>query len=244
MIVYIYDDSFEGLLTAVHEAYYLKDKPDRIVSTDKYQQDLLAQSIIIETDPIKADKVYNSIIEKISKTALKYAYYVYISEIDEAATSVLDYLRLGWKLGPVVDQHLLEPRVMKVHKISQKVSRERHRLLGLVRFQQIGEIYYSQIEPDYNVVGLIASHFAERMADQAWMIHDIKRNLAAVYNKKEWYLIEASKEELPPIEERETLYEDLWRTYYKHISIPERVNPKLQKRCMPVRYWKHLTEKI
>lgn len=243
MIVYIYDGSFEGLLTAIHEAYYLKEKPNSIIAADSYRQDLLSRSIIIETDPLKADKVYNSIINKISKVTLKYVYYAYISEVEEAATWILDYLKLGWRIGSVVDQHLLEPRVMKIHRICQKVGRERHRLLGLIRFQQAGELYYAQIEPDYNIVGLIAPHFADRMSDQAWMIHDIKRNLAAIYNKKEWYLMEVAKEELPPIEERETLYEELWRTYYKNISIPERVNPKLQRRCMPARYWKHLTEK-
>ena len=242
MIIYVYDGSFEGLLTAIHEAYYLREKPDKIISEENFRQDLLSSVTSINTAPQKADKVYNAIVEKISREALRFVYYVYISEVEEAATVIYEYLKMGWKVGYDVDKYLLDPRVLKIHQISSKVSRERHRMLGLLRFQSIGELYYSEIEPDYNIVGLIAPHFAKRMADQSWMIHDSKRNIAAVYNQREWYLIEVAKEEIPPLEDRETVYEELWRAYYKHISIPERANSRLQKRCMPVRYWKHLTE--
>ena len=242
MKIYVYDGSFEGLLTAVYEAYYLKERPDKIISIEDYQLDLVSSFEFIETSSEKSDKVYNSILEKISKEALQYIYYVYISEFEEAGTVIYQYLKLGWKIGCSVNQHLLDPRVLKIHQISSKVTREKHRMLGLLRFQGAGELYYAEIEPDYNIVGLIAPHFAERMSDQNWMIHDIKRGIAALYNRQEWVLIDVAEEDIPNLLNRETKYEELWRAYYKHISIPERKNPRLQKRCMPVRYWKHLTE--
>ena len=37
-------------------------------------------------------------------------------------------------------------------------------------------------------------------------------------------------------------FEDLWKNYFVSITIKERANPKLQKRMMPKRYWKNLTE--
>ena len=37
-------------------------------------------------------------------------------------------------------------------------------------------------------------------------------------------------------------FEDLWKQFYKSVNIEERKNPKCQKRMMPTRYWKHLTE--
>ena len=37
-------------------------------------------------------------------------------------------------------------------------------------------------------------------------------------------------------------YEELWKEYFNNMAIESRKNPKAQKRSMPVRYWKHLTE--
>ncbi len=243
MNIFIYDGSFEGLLTAIYEAFYRRIAPEDIVPQERHKPDLLTTPTFIEACPEKADKVYNSILKKISKETLQYIYYVFISEEENAGRYIFDYLRLGWRLGFDINQHLLDPRVMKIHQISKRVTREKHRMLGLLRFQRIGELYYAELEPDYNIVGLLAPHFAERMSDQNWMIHDLKREIAALYDRQEWVLIDADKDDIPKPEARETTYEELWKAYYKHISIPERKNPKLQKRCMPVRYWKHLTEK-
>jgi len=242
MRIYVYDGSFEGLLTSVYEAYYRKERPEKIISIEDYKPDLVSSFEFIETSDKHSDRVYNSILEKISKEALQYIYYVYISELEEAGTVIYQYLRLGWKIGSSVNQHLLDPRVLRLHQISSKVTREKHRMLGLLRFQGAEDLYYAEIEPDFNIVGLIAPHFAEGMADQNWMIHDIKRRIAALYDRHEWVLVDIAEVNIPKLDSRETKYEELWRAYYKHISIPERKNPKLQKRCMPMRYWKHLTE--
>jgi hypothetical protein len=37
-------------------------------------------------------------------------------------------------------------------------------------------------------------------------------------------------------------WESLWRTYHRSINIENRKNEELQKRFMPLRYWKYLTE--
>ena len=43
--------------------------------------------------------------------------------------------------------------------------------------------------------------------------------------------------------EDEQLFQQLWRTYFKTIAIKERINPKLHRQNLPVRFWKYLTEK-
>ncbi|MEA4826461.1 MAG: DUF4130 domain-containing protein, partial [Clostridium sp.] len=39
-----------------------------------------------------------------------------------------------------------------------------------------------------------------------------------------------------------SLYEELWKSYFKSTTIKDRINPKLQKGHMPKRYWSFLTE--
>ncbi len=58
MISYIYDGSFDGLLTSIYDAFYSDIKPENIVSQDQYVENFLAEKIYIKTDIIKATKVY------------------------------------------------------------------------------------------------------------------------------------------------------------------------------------------
>ena len=41
MITYIYDGSFEGLLTSIYEAFYARIKPDDIKASEDYIENFL-----------------------------------------------------------------------------------------------------------------------------------------------------------------------------------------------------------
>lgn len=244
MLAYIYDGSFEGLLTAIFEAYYRKEDPVAIVQEQGLQQDLLLQHVHIETDSAKSDRVYTSIWRNISHEALKNVYHTYLSEAPEAGTLIYCYLKLGWKMGGKVDLHMSDDTVFKVMDINRRLEFEVHRLMGFVRFRQVeGGIYYSEISPDNNVVELLAPHFAERLSDQKWIIRDVKREFAALYNMKTWIMSEFSVADIPGDTEEETQYVKLWKEFFNTLAIPSRINPKLQRQLMPRRYWEHLTEK-
>lgn len=243
MLVYVYDGSFEGLLTAVYEAYYRKQKPERLLPEKNLQSSFLDEYIHIVTDMEKSNRVYDSIRRKISAQTLENIYHVYLSDDPEAGTLIYNYLRLGWKIGGRIELHLSEDCVFKVHRICQRVTHETHKMMGFVRFQLVeGNIYYAPIEPDNNIVELLAPHFADRLADQNWVIHDVRREVAAVYNRSEWVLVNSVLEGLPAEDEKEKEYRELWKEFFNTITISNRFNPQLQKRLMPVRYWRHLTE--
>ncbi len=245
MLNYIYDGSFEGLLTSIYEAYYRHENPDRIIPDKLPQLNMLDVNVEIPTHAEKASKVYNSILDKISSDALDNVYYAYLSEEAESGKNIYEYLKLGWKIGAKVDMFLSEDRVLRLHKTAQRVGIERHRMLGLLRFGECRDgIYYSQIEPDNNILQLLAPHFANRMADQNWIIHDIRRGIAAIYNMKNWIITELELNSLPDMSSREDFYQSLWRQYFSSISIDSRRNLKLQLQHMPRRYWPHLTEKL
>lgn len=249
MICYIYDNSFEGLLTAIYDSYYKGPKPDVIIPMRDFQDNFIYENIIITTELEKSRKVYTSIKSKISDTALENVYNAYLSEIPDISTNIYKYLVFGWKVGKAIDLYLTDSRVLVIHKAVQKVQFENHRLSGLVRFKKIkGNIFYSSIEPDHNVLALLAPHFAERLMDQKWIIHDLKRSLAAVYDTKKWILQTLYSKTKDPfnttmIKETDMDFENLWKLYFKHISIESKRNIKLQKQHMPARYWPHLTEK-
>jgi probable DNA metabolism protein len=243
MLNYIYDGSFEGLLSCIYEAYYRHENPDWIIPGEMPQLDMLDKNIHISTDEDKAAKVYDSILNKISDHVLDDVYYAFLSEVENSGKIIYEYLKLGWKMGVKIDLFISDDRVLNLHKVSEKVRTERHRMLGLIRFSQCKDgIYYSQIEPDHNILQLLAPHFANRMADQNWIIHDIKRNSAAIYNMEGWILTNLELKDLPVMSLEEDFYQSLWKQYFKSIAITTRLNSKLQVQHMPKRYWNHLVE--
>ncbi len=244
MITYIYDGSFDGLLTAIHTAFYSDIKPSHIVRKEDFVENFLIEKISIETDSKKAKDVYRAIEKKISPQSLKKIFYAYLSERTDSAMIILRYLQLGFKLGSEVDLNLANEDVLNIEKLSRLVGKERHRVSGILRFKNIKkDMLYAQIEPDHNIIALLAPHFQARLRNENFIIHDTKREIGVFYNKKEWIVMDIEKPNPSLVKESEEIYEDLWKTYFKSISIEGKTNPKLQKRNMPMRYWKYLTEK-
>ncbi len=243
MVVYIYDGSFEGMLTCVYEGYYSDDKPEAIFSTYTYQGDLFHQPKFIITDLEKSHKVGLAIIEKLSETFFHKIVNAFYSDDYDVATHIYNLLRYGFKNGAEVIMHMSHPVVLPVVELANAVGRETHLFVGLVRFIKLkGGIYYCEFSPTYNQVALLAEHFSNRLSDQIWVIHDVKRNLAVFYDKKSWYINEFYGLDDYELDDEELLYQSLWKTFHKHIAIQERINPNLQRSFMPKKYWKYLIE--
>lgn len=244
MLHYIYDGSFEGLLTSIYEAYYGKDNIDDIVPQDSLDENFLVQKKYIQTDKEKANKVYIAIESKISKESMRRVFNAYLSELPRHGIIILKYIQLGFKIGPQVDLNLTIDVVREMDNLSRKVGKETHRMLGIIRFKELENgILYARVEPDHNILGLVAPHFASRLSNENWAIHDVKRGIGVFYNKREWVIRDIVLSDELIVRENEEEYQELWKEYFKHISIETKTNPKLQKRNMPMRYWKYLTEK-
>ena len=244
MITYIYDGSFEGLLTCIYDAFYEVEKPDDIVSEMNYVENFLVEKVYIKTDMIKSEKVYEAIENKISHESLKRVFYAYLSELPQSEIMILKYLRLGFQIGPDVNMNLANEHVLNMDNLYKKVGKERHRLVGLLRFKKVkNNILYAQVEPDHNVIALVAPHFQARLSNENFIIHDTKREIAIFYNRDQWVIKDIEIPDPFLVRDMEENYEDLWRVYFNAISIKRKTNIKLQKRNMPMRYWKHLTEK-
>lgn len=240
---YVTDGSFEGLLSAVHEMYYSNDKVFDILLSHPKQLDFSLNYKQIETDAKKALDVYKAIDKKISYKALYIVTLAWLSELPKCGEMIANYLRLGFKVGKKIDFMLTHKFVMPIHKASQKVTTEKHLMLGLCRFSMTERnFFYCEISPDYNILTLISPHFASRMIDQRWIITDVRRNISSIYDCDKWYIYPSKISDKIPYDTNEEQCRILWKKYFDIIAIAGRKNPKLQKNMMPVRYWKNLTE--
>lgn len=242
MIDYLYDGTFEGLLTCVHHHYYT-EKASGIFQRDSYQSSLLGGFMDVVTDEEKAAVVYEAIEKKISSYDLRRIYKAFLSSDPDKETKILRYVVLGFRRGPSVSMLHGDPAVFDIQTLEKKINNERERMLQFVRFSVMeGDILYAEVEPDHDVLELIAHHFCERFSNEPFIIHDAKRSKALIGYRRQWYISAFDKKELPEVSGEEKAYRKLWKNYFDNIAIRERTNPKCQRNFMPVRYWKHLTE--
>lgn len=241
MVDYLYDGSFEGLLTCIYFHYY-NEKADGIFLREEYQANMLKPYMEVQTDREKADIVYEAVREKISPYDLRRIYRAFKASEPGKEKKILDYVRYGFIKGSCISMLHGEPIVFEVQRIEKKVSFEVHRLKGLIRFSELeGGVLYSGIEPDHDIVEFLAAHFCDRYKNEPFIIHDMKRDKALVAYKREWYITEFT--EMPAeLSEKEGQYRELWKQYFENMAIKERINSRCQKNLMPVRYWKNLTE--
>lgn len=242
MVDYLYDGTFEGFLTCIYH-HYATEKANGIFLKETYQPSMLVESREVQSEENLANRVYRGIGHKISQFDLERIYKVFLSSDPEKENILLHYLQLGFKMGKDISSLHGNPIVFAVQKVDRQVSFEVHRYKGLIRFSVLAnDVMYSPIEPDHDVLELLAEHFTVRFRNDPFIIHDKKRNKAMIAAGGQWYICEFTEESLPNPAKEELDYQKLWRNYFDTIAIKERTNKKCQKNFMPVRYWKHLTE--
>lgn len=241
---YLYDGTFNGYLTALFYAYTDKEHPS-IYKVTAYHPTLFTESKVIPYEKDKSERVYNSIINKLSYKTFDNLYLCYLSEIPEAETLGLNYIKLCYTYGDSINLAKNNDLIRKVDLTCQRVWREVHRFYGFVRFKEIHSmVFYATIEPDFNILPLLMGHFKARFSDQYFIIHDPKRKCAIIYNKKEIFLQYLSEEESLKLSRASIKdpFENLFKSYFESTTIKERSNPKQQRAYLPKRYHKHLVE--
>ena len=138
MIDYLYDGTFEGLLTCIYENYYT-EKASGIFREEAYQSNLLGGCMEVKTDPQKAITVYEAIEKKISAYDLRRIYRVFLSSDEYKETRILRYIILGFKTGGRISLMHSDPVVLDIQMIEKKVNVERERMMQFVRFSVMGK---------------------------------------------------------------------------------------------------------
>lgn len=240
---YLYDGTFEGLLSIVFDCYVEKVIPLHITPESMVTFNFLEEFEIKKTNVEKSQRIFHGIVKNISYDTLYHSYYAFLSNEKEKEITILNYLLNGFVIGPKINTLLSLDFVFAVHQMRKKMLGESHRFKGLLRFIEIGNhLLYASIHPDHNILENLGQHFIRRLPTQNFIIHDKNRNLAFVYNTKEYQIIDSSTITLPDISEEEKNYQKLWSTFFKTIAIKERTNPRLQMQYMPKKYWQDLIE--
>lgn len=239
---YLYDGTFEGLLTCIHHHYYT-EKATGIFTRENYQMNLLGGFMVVETDQEKADTVYEAMEEKISHFAVRSMYKAFLSTVPNKEMKILNFAVMGFRTGPKFSYMHGNDTVIAIETAVRQVGNEAERMRQFVRFSEMeGGVLYGEIEPDHDVIELLATHFCDRYKNEPFIIRDVGRDKALVAYHGDWYITHMASGDLPEYSRDESGYRKLWKNYFDHIAIKERINPRCQANHLPLRYRKHLVE--
>lgn len=251
--IYLCDNSIDGIFTAIYQAWnsrlgHSNIKIEEKSEGSKYSNiELFAEYVATDTEITLSLKVAKSIREKISEEAYEMVCRVALSDYLGKADLIYRFLILGFTVGSSIIQHLSNPVVNQMFRVNKNVWNEAHHLLGFLRFsEQENGLLTSVIHPKNSVLTLITPHFADRLPQERFLIYDGNRGLASFHVPgHSWILAqvpEFDQELMKDISGLEDEYRELWLAFVDHIAIKERINLKLQRNNLPLRFRGDMTE--
>lgn len=238
---WIYDGSFEGFLCVVAQSYLRKTLPDQI-DTEAPQPGLFDDPQWIDTDELQAHRLLNALRKKCTHDTVRLIFLAFLCDDAPRERELLIYIRMGFK-EPDLLRDAAHPIVVAVEGYRRRVLRTLHHLHAFARFEQLSDgTLYARIEPPRNVLPLMGAHFRKRFRYERFIIHDLKRSLALVYDSRELQLHSVYDYEIPERSEDEQKFQALWKRFFDTVAIDARKNPKLQRQFVPLRYRTFMTE--
>ena len=238
-MLYHFDGTKTGFLTAFTKAY---TDEDAVLSSKTVQLLIDQGQVCVETDFFVAEKAKNRLLS-FDRHCMDDLDILLRSGMENNEQIAFRYFRLLAKLKTPVGKRLADLEVFCAVECMKKVRFEIHRFHGFIRFMETASgALYAPFSPDNDICDLLAPYFRGRFPQFPFVIHDVKRKKAAVYDGIAIFTAPLTEAEvLLASDEKE--WQALWKKYYAAVNIPSRERLKQMKGYMPTRYWKYLPEK-
>lgn len=241
---YLIDGTLTGMMSVM--SCLEKDKKnhleDHILEEKSYQMSILTPFTSHKTNEIEGLSYMDELSHELGEHGMRAIMSCYLSEDKARFDAIKNFIYTAKHEGRHCYMNHTDPRVYPLLRLEQAVERERHKFLGLLRFKRLkGDIYYASYAPTYDISMMLADHFSERLNDQYFIIHDVKRQKAIFYNKRSWIIGDLAEVD-EHFHQEELAFQSFWKKYHKHIAIEERKNLRLQMQFMPKKYWHYLIE--
>ncbi len=249
--VLLCEDSIEGILTGVYEAYVLRRDPRQIhlQTAEEENYRLFTEYQTVQADFDKSEKVLRTIYRRFGMKTYAQICQAMLSYDTQKADAVYHTIAAGLSGNYRGDlmEHLSNRYVHKVFELSRHTWGEYDHMRGFLRFQELkNQVLLARYSPKNDLTTMLMPHFADRFPKENFVIYDEQRMYYAVHPKdKQWYLVRG---ELPfekdeeEYSQDEALYQLLYSHFCKSIAITERKNLYLQRNMLPLRFRKYMTE--
>jgi probable DNA metabolism protein len=135
----------------------------------------------------------------------------------------------------------IDPDVNRAHLLLKAIRTDIHKMHAFVRFKRSEldgqEIYLAWHQPEHLIVELAAPFFMRRFGDKAWSIFTPDKS--AHWNGEQLYYTDGIPQNQFVVTDD---FEKIWKSYYKSIFNPARLNLKAMRAEMPTKHWHTLPE--
>lgn len=238
-ISYCYDGSYPGFLCCIFESFSKKEIPAAVLPPEEGQLNLFGSREIV-TDTALARRVAAG-LERLGPLVMDRVTKGFLSTEPGKDLVLLRFARLCFERGPGAANMLGDADVAAAYAIERAVGNEAYRLIEFIRFEERGNMLGAVIHPKYRVLPLLRAHFTSRLPDENFMIYDANHGMALVRQNGEVQYL-AMERWNPAAQDEELDWQQLWKCFFKALTIEERRNPKCQMNHAPKRYWPDMCE--
>ena len=237
-MIYFYDGSREAFLTAFVLAF--RD-PGAVLTSGSAQLAVGQETCFVQTDANRAKKAERRLVS-FDKNCMHDLNTILKSGDANRDMVAFNYLHLVAEKGMPVRSMLAEQAVIAADECMRRVKLEIHRMHGFVRFMESASgALYAPISPDNDIAEDLLPHFRARLKNFPFVIHDVGRGKAAVYDGEHTFTAPLKEAEVV-LSADEGAWQSLWRKYYESVNIPSRERLRQMRAYMPVRYRKFMPE--
>lgn len=238
-VVYRYDGSMQGFLCCVFESFRSKELPAEICSPSDARLTLFPDKEI-PAEPARARRVLRG-IERLGGSVKQRFTTAFLSTAPDKELILLRYLRTAFATGRGVDRMLGDPDVAAAWQLERAVNGEAHHFVEFLRFEERDGMLGAVIHAKNMVLPLLRPHFCSRLPDEDFLIYDaahgvamLRRGDSVQYLDMEDYDRATGPEELQ--------WQELWKRFFKALTIEQRRNERCQQTHCPRRFWRDMCE--
>jgi len=183
MLVYTFDRTLDGLLTAVFDSFALHQQPEMLLGEGGVLPLFTEEVHPVVTANDKAQRVWTGLEKQLCKEAVRMITVSWLSEETELDTPLFHYICKVFREKRDISRNFADQDVLFVTNTARRVMHEQLRMKQFMRFQKAKDgTYLGVVSPDHNVLPLIIDHFQDRFQDQPWLIYDAKRRYGYYYS--------------------------------------------------------------
>lgn len=236
---YFFDGTKEGFLSAFWIAF---PDPNAFVTSKTAQLFLTEAPVQVTTDRTRAARAKERLLT-FDADCMDDLDILLRSGADDNEQVAFRYFQYLARIKRPVRKRLAEPSVFDAVERCKQVRYEIHRFHGFLRFMETESgALYAPFSPDHDICDLLAPHFRNRLPQYPFVIHDVKRNKAAVYDGAHLFCAPLQSADVV-LSADEAAWQTLWKDYYEAVNIPHRQRLRQMRGYMPARYWQFLPEK-
>jgi probable DNA metabolism protein len=188
-----YDGTFAGLLSAIYECYTKTMLPDTIATTPIKLKSIfdLGYVLNVETDEAAARRLYQRIVRKGGHKAGLQVYKTFLSEVGDKEMLIYEYLKYLFNSTHNSSSAKHRETVWRIQQLEYTVGREQKRALNNIEFNStVGNIDFAIVDPDFDILPLVANDVMNTKTIGQWIIYDSSRNYGMHYDGVELKAVE------------------------------------------------------